>query len=161
MVFGMGHCSERRHKPAVVLSVRSMVSQLKRHMIKHLNLFICLFKVAPAVTRTVHVVRVTHKCYVRKENEKIKKGKTKKSRKECAPNLAHDLFFAFRFPFCATLRRHRRTANGSYYARFLPQKLPKTVLLRTAAHNLLPNLRVSHKIFFPFEQNPRHSVVPP
>ena len=37
--------------------------------------------------------------------------------------------------------------NGSCYARFLPRKLPQTVLLRTAAHDFLPNLRVTHKIF--------------
>ena len=48
-----------------------------------------------------------------------------------------------------SLRWHRRNANGSCYARFLPQKLPKTVLLRTAAHDFLPFLRVTHKIFFP------------
>ena len=44
------------------------------------------------------------------------------------------------------LRWHRHNANGSCYARFLPRKLPKTVLLRTAAHDFLPNLRVTHKI---------------
>ena len=49
------------------------------------------------------------------------------------------------------LRWHRRNANGSYYARFLPQKLPKTVLLRTI---FLTNLRVTHKIFFQNEQGP-------
>ena len=52
------------------------------------------------------------------------------------------------------LRWHRRNANGSCYAQFLPRKLPKTVLLRTAAHDFLPNLRVTHNIFFPFEQGP-------
>ena len=61
----------------------------------------------------------------------------------------------------AILRWHRHNANGSCYARFLPQKLPKTVLLRTAAHDFSPNLRVTRKNFFPFEQGPRDSVVPP
>ena len=45
--------------------------------------------------------------------------------------------------------------NRSCYARFLSRKSPKTVLLRTAAHDFLPNLRVTHKFFFPFEQGPQ------
>ena len=52
------------------------------------------------------------------------------------------------------LRWHRRNANSSCYAQFLPLKLPKTVLLRTAAHDFLPNLRVTHNIFFPLKQGP-------
>ena len=51
-------------------------------------------------------------------------------------------------------RWHRRIMNGSCYARFLPRKLLKTVLLRTAAHDFLPNLRVMHMIFFPRHLNP-------
>ena len=58
----------------------------------------------------------------------------------------HSLFFI--------LRWRRRNANRSCYARFLPRKLPKTVLLRTAAHDFLPNLRVTHKIFFPVRAGP-------
>ena len=49
------------------------------------------------------------------------------------------------------LRWHRRNTNGSCYARILPRKLPKTILLHTTAHAFLPNLRGTHKIFFPFE----------
>ena len=48
------------------------------------------------------------------------------------------------------LRWHRRNMNGSCYARFSPQKFLKTVLLRTAAHDFFPNLRVTHKIFFSY-----------
>ena len=47
------------------------------------------------------------------------------------------------------LRWHRRNMNGSCYARFLPRKLPKTVLLRTAARDFMSNLRVTHKNLFP------------
>ena len=42
----------------------------------------------------------------------------------------------------------------------LSQKLPKTVLLRTTAHDFLPNLPVTYKIFFQTSR-PRNSVVPP
>ena len=58
-------------------------------------------------------------------------------------------FCAFHEPFAKRsphLQVAQRNANGSCYAGFLPQKLPKTVLLRTAAHDFLPNLRVTHKI---------------
>ena len=60
------------------------------------------FKVAPAVTQTV---RVTHKCYVRKESEKIKKGKTKKNRTKNAHLIERKIFFsfAFQFPFCVSV----------------------------------------------------------
>ena len=62
--------------------------------------------------------------------------------------------FSLYFMCVDNLRWHRRNTNGSCYARFLPQKLPKTVLLRTAAHDFLPNVRVTHQIFFPLEQGP-------
>ena len=46
--------------------------------------------------------------HLKNKRNKIKNGKTKKSRYECAPNRAQDLFFvpksfAFRFPFCVSV----------------------------------------------------------
>jgi len=67
--------------------------------------------------------------------------------------IYHTTFY-FYFNYNKTLRWHRRNANGSCYPRFLPRKLPKTVLRRTAAHDFLPNLHVTHNIFFQFEQGP-------
>ena len=60
----------------------------------------------------------------------------------------------FLAPERVQLRWHMPNTNGSCYARFLLRKLPNTVLLRTAAHDFLPNLRVTHEIFFPLEQGP-------
>ena len=59
------------------------------------------------------------------------------------------LFFRPIWP--ARKKTHMR--RSSCHARFLlsriSKKSPKTVWLRTAAHDFLPFLRVTHKIFFP------------
>ena len=69
------------------------------------------------------------------------------------------------------LKWHRRNTNRSCYARFLLSRNSKNhqkrfcyaplrttfcrfCVLRTAAHDFLPILRVTHKIFFPYEQGP-------
>ena len=57
------------------------------------------------------------------------------------------------------LRWHRRNANGSYYARFLPQKLPKTVLLRTAAHDFFNEFACYAQDLFPKRAGARHVLL--
>ena len=48
----------------------------------------------------------------------------------------------------------KRNTNGSCYARFLPRKLLKTVLLRTAAHDFFAEFACYAQKKFPFEQGP-------
>ena len=66
---------------------------------------------------------------------------------KCRFVLLFQSLCSFFFSSLSTFRWRRRNASGSCCARFLLRKLLKTVLLRTAAHDFLPNKRVTPKIF--------------